>query len=414
MSGLLVSLACGGEQPPFPVIDPLHSGDASNDLGWFRRIAIDRLLDFRVWSGARAGFVVLVARDGRVVYARNTGEADPQTGDPMQLGTRFHLASMTKPITAVAALMLVEEGRLSLDTAVADLLPEFADLRFVTGRTPDGGWSEAPLTRTLLVRHLLTFTSGIGGYAETEDPLDIAWRSPDIELAGLGSLAERVALIPRLPLYEQPGTRWRYGWSADVLARVVEVAAAEPYDDFLRTRLFEPLGMTHTSFPDAVPATASVARMMTHDADGQLVHEPRFDDYYGRGWTPGGGGLVSTAVDFLRFAMMLAGGGELAGTRILSQASVDEMTRLHVSEGVLADMELSGLGWGLGVSVIADDTRTIMPSQNGDYWWSGRFGSQFWIRPESRSVVVVMQQTERSAYSDMPVTPTLVQVLALP
>jgi CubicO group peptidase (beta-lactamase class C family) len=287
-------------------------------------------------------------------------------------------------------------------------------MEVVTARTAGGGWESAQLLSPIRVRHLLTFTSGIGGYAESKDPLDRAWRSPDIEIAGLGSLADRIERVADLPLYEQPGSRWRYGWSADVLARVVEVAAGKPYDQFLRERVFEPLAMHRTSFPDDVPSGAPFAKMYTHDEDGSLLRDPQFDDYYGQGWTPGGGGLVSSGPDFLRFAMMLANGGVLGDVRVLSAASVAEMTRLHVAEGVLADMDLEGLGWGLGMSVVADATKTIMPSSNGDFWWSGRFGTQFWVSPAKRSVVVVMQQTETGPYSDMPVTPTLVQVLAMP
>jgi CubicO group peptidase (beta-lactamase class C family) len=414
----LLIAACGGSEPPLPRIGttPQATGPSSSEgrLSWLRRKAIDRVLDYRVWSGARSGFVAFIATQGRVVYARTSGNADLETGTPMEVDTRFHLASMTKPIVAVAAMILVEEGRLDLDAKLSDYLPAFLSMRVVRSRAEDGGWVDGPATSPIHIRHLLTFTSGIGGYAETNDPLDQAWRSPDIELLGLGSLADRVDLVARLPLYEEPGMTWRYGWSADVLARVVEVAAQQPFDSFLKTRIFTPLGMTRTGYPDAVPADEPVARMYTHDKNGDLVRDPQFDDYYGRGWTPGGGGLVSTGVDFLRFAMMLAGRGELEGTRILSARSVEEMTRLHVPDGVLADMDIEGLGWGLGVCVVADDTKTLMPSQNGDYWWSGRFGTQFWIRPESQSVVVVMQQTERGPYSDLPITPTFVQVLGLP
>jgi CubicO group peptidase (beta-lactamase class C family) len=227
-------------------------------------------------------------------------------------------------------------------------------------------------------------------------------------------LADRVALVARLPLYEVPGAKWRYGWSLDVLARVIEVAARESFDRFLRRRLFEPLAMHSTGFPDDLSPDAPLATLYTHDETGSLVHEPRFADYYGRGWTPGGGGLVSTAPDYMRFALMLAGGGTLEGVRILAPATVAEMTRLQVPSGVLADMGLEGLGWGFGLCVIADDTKAIMPATNGDFWWSGRFGTQFWVSPAKHSVVVVMQQTERGPYSDLPVTPSILQALAMP
>jgi len=260
----------------------------------------------------------------------------------------------------------------------------------------------------------LTFTAGIGGYAETDDRLDRVWRSPDIEAAGLGSLGERVARIAELPLYEDPGERWRYGWSADVLARVVEVAAGEPFDAFLERRIFDPLGMHATSFPDALPAGAPLARLYTHDEDGALVRDRQFDAYYARGWTPGGGGLVSTAPDYMRFALMLAGGGALGDVRILEPESVAEMVRLQVPSGVLADMDLEGLGWGYGVSVVADADAAVMPARDGDFWWSGRFGTWFWVSPSERTVVVVLQQTEQGPYSDTPYAPALVQALAMP
>lgn len=408
----LFGLACGGTDPGIPAIgDPAEPGDA---LSWVQTFAMDRVLDYRVWSGARSGFVALVARRGHVVYARTTGLANRESQVPMHLDTRFHLASMTKPITAVAAMMLVEEGRLSLEDPIEKYLPAFADMQVVAARDAHGGWTTRPSAQKIRVRHLLTFSSGIGGYAETEDRLDRAWRSPDIEDPGLGSLEDRVNLIPRLPLYEEPGVRWRYGWSADVLARVVEVAADEPYARFLERRLFRPVGMSSTGYADDVPETAVLARMYTHAEDGSLVHEPRFDAHYGRGWTSGGGGLVSTAPDYMRFALMLAGGGRLGDTKILEPETVAQMTSLQIPDGVLADMGLEGLGWGLGFSVIADDTKTMMPSTNGDYWWSGRFGTQFWISPEHETVVVVMQQTERGPYSDLPVTPSLIQLLAMP
>jgi CubicO group peptidase (beta-lactamase class C family) len=404
-------LGCGGSQPEVPAIgEPAQKAD---ELSWFRRFAIDRVLDFPVWRGTRAGFVALVARNGRVVYARTSGWADVEAGVPMTLDTRFHLASLTKPITAVAALILVQEGRLALDDRVDAFLPSFADLVVVADRDADGGWTTEPLAEPLRVRHLLTFTSGLGGYDESDDRLDQTWRARNIESAELGSLAERVERIPGLPLYEQPGRRWRYGWSLDVLARVIEIAAGEPYDAFLERRLFAPLGMNATAFPSAVPADVPFARMYSTDADGALVREPSFDAWYGRGWTPGGGGLVSTAPDYMRFAVMLANGGSLGGVRILAPETVAEMTRLHVPSGVLADRELEGLGWGLGVCVVADADEAPMPAANGDYWWSGRFGTQFWISPANRTVVVEMQQTEPSATSGQPITPFLVQALVM-
>jgi CubicO group peptidase (beta-lactamase class C family) len=403
---------CGGSRPELPPIgEPAIEGD---ELSWIRRFAMDRVLDYRVWSGARSGFVALVARNGRVVYGRTTGLADVEAGVPMDLDTRFHIASMTKPITAVAAMILVEEGRLSLDDRLDEYLPSFGKTVVLSKRDDGGGWKTGPLSEPIRVRHLLTFTSGIGGYAETKDRFDQQWRSPDIEAAGLGSLAERIERIPGLPLYEQPGTRWRYGWSLDVLARVVEIAGGEPFDAFVQHRILDPLRMDATGYADALPSSVSIAKMYTHASDGSLLHDDRFDDHYGRGWTSGGGGIVSTAPDYLRFALMLWNGGSWGGVRILETETVEEMTRLHVPSGVLEDMDIEGLGWGLGVCVVADAETAPMPASDGDFWWSGRFGTQFWVSPAKNTVVVVMQQTERNAYSGMPIVPSLVQAIAMP
>lgn len=406
----MLALGCGGSHPERPAIGVPAS--ASEELPWLQRVAMDRVLDYRVWSGSRAGFVALVARQGRVVYAYTTGEADREAGVPMTLDTRFQLASMTKPVTAVAAMILVEEGRLSLDDPVEQYLPFFGELQVVSERHPDGSFATEPLAEPIRVRHLLTFTSGIGGYGESDDPLDRAWRARAIEPGGLGSLEQRIERIAGLPLYEQPGTRWRYGWSADVLARVVEIAAGEPYDEFLKRRIFDPLGMHATAYPSDVPKDVPFAKMYTHDENGTLVRQPRFDDYYGVGWTPGGGGLVSTAPDYLRFALMLWNRGALGDSRILAPETVDEMTRLHVPSGVLADMGLEGLGWGLGFCVVADDSKTKMPGRNGDYWWSGLFGTHFWVSPATGTVVVVMQQTDRNEWSGLPIAPSIVQAIA--
>jgi CubicO group peptidase (beta-lactamase class C family) len=375
---------------------------------------MDRLLDYRVWSGARSGFVALVARNGRPVYGYTTGWADIEAEIPMTIDTRFHIASMTKPITAVAAMILVEEGRLSLDDEVAKYLPSFGDLSVVAGRDDAGDWSTKPVSEPIRIRHLLTFTSGIGGYAETEDRLDRAWRARDIEAADLGSLEQRIARIPGLPLYEAPGLRWRYGWSLDVLARLVEIVTRESFDAFLERRLFEPLGMTSTGFPGTGSVETPIAKLYTHAEDGSLVRDAQFDDHYGRAWASGGGGLVSTAPDYLRFALMLAKGGALGDVRILQPETVAEMTRLHLASGVLEDEDMEGLGWGLGVCVVANASATSIPADSdGDYWWAGRFGTQFWISPENDTVVIVMQQTERGPYSDLPFTPALLQALAL-
>ena len=409
---LALAAGCEGASPPLP--DVGVATEASPELAWWQRTALDRALDFRVWRGSRSGYVAVVAKGGVPVYARTTGWADVEAGLPMRLDTRFHLASMTKPVTAVAAMLLVEDDRLSLDDRVDQYLPGFGGLEVATERSADG-FRTAPASTPLRVRHLLTFTSGIGGYEAAGDALDRTWRARNIEAAGGGTLTQRIERMRGLPLHEEPGTRWRYGWSLDVLARIVEVVSGEPYARFVERRVFAPLGMTRTAYPSDLPAEPEIARLYTHAADGSLMRDTEFADY-GEGWAAGGGGLVSTAPDFLRFALMLAGGGALGEVRLLREETVAEMTRAHVQDGVLSDGEvggLEGLGFGLGMSVVVDAERVVMPAQDGDFWWAGLFGTLFWVSPAADTVVVVMQATARNEYSGLPVTPTLVQGIAL-
>jgi CubicO group peptidase (beta-lactamase class C family) len=343
----------------------------------------------------------MFAHRGQVIHAKAAGHADIETRRPMQLDTLFRIASMTKPVTAVAALKLVEEGRLGLDDPVARYLPAAGALRVATGRERDssGRIPTAPLEIPLTVRHLLTFTAGIGS---EEDPSDLGrlWRERNI-YGGEGSLADRIDRMLTAPLYEQPGTTWRYGWSADVLARVLEVASGEPFDRILETRVFEPLSMNDTGY--SVPETERhrLASMYTQDADGDLVLVP--DPYsLPAGWTPGGGGLVSTAGDYIRFALMLWNQGAYDGVRVLSPESVSLMTRPHVTHGVLDEQEINGLAWGLGIAVVADDEATPMVDRTGDYWWAGFYGTHFFVSPETDLVGVVLTQNQPGPHSPLP------------
>ncbi|MFP6641225.1 MAG: serine hydrolase domain-containing protein, partial [Myxococcota bacterium] len=205
-------------------------------------------LEANVLLGSDSGYVAVFARDGQVVHAKTAGYADIESERPMRLDTHFRIASMTKPVTAVAALLLIEDGRLALDDPVERYIPAAANLRVATSPDfeADGTLPTVEIARPLTVRDLITFSSGIG-HGEEDSDLGQMWTERRI-YAGEGSLEDRVNRLLTAPLYEQPGERWRYGWSADVLARVVEVAAQEPFDAFLERRIFEPLGMSSTSF----------------------------------------------------------------------------------------------------------------------------------------------------------------------
>ena len=373
-------------------------GEDPKPLGRLSTSALDAVLTLDTWIGSVSGYVAMFARDGHVVHATTAGYADIESRRPMQLETRFRMASMTKPVTAVAALLLIEEGRLGLDDPVARYIPAAGELRVATSiqNAAGGTIPTAPLARPLTVRDLLTFRAGIGSEEDTSD-LGQLWSARYI-YAGSGSLEERVDRILTAPLYEQPGARWRYGWSADVLARVVEVAAGEPFDRFLERRIFAPLGMESTGFLPPEGDRADLATMYTHDEDGDLVRvdTPRSDAV---GWTPGGSGLVSTAGDYMRFALMLWNGGSYAGTRILSRSSVELMTRPHVASGPLEDQDIEGVGWGLGIAVVVDADATPLVDRNGDFWWAGYYGTNFIVSPETGVVGVILTQSQPGPFT---------------
>lgn len=374
---------------------------APERLSWLSRAGLQAMLDFGVATGNRSGYIVLVARDGQIVHGTTAGWADIESGSPMTQQTRVRMASMTKPVTAVAAHILIEEGRLNLDDPVAMYIPAAASLRVATSEEPDasGEFPTEPLESPLLVKHLLMFTSGFGSQ-HGDSSLNKRWAAANI-YSGLGELADRVERLMGLPLYEQPGTVWRYGWSADVLARVVEVAANEPFGDFVYSRILDPLGMQQTSFLPPPEEREGMASVYTQDEDQKLVKVEQFKND-APDWTPGGSGLVSTASDYMRFALMLWNSGSYNGVQILKPETVANLTSLHVPDGVLADEGFDGLGWGLGLAVVADAESSAISDRNGDYWWSGYYGTTFFVSPSTGLVAVVLSQNEPGPHSDLP------------
>jgi CubicO group peptidase (beta-lactamase class C family) len=384
-------------------------------LAWWSQKAIQAMFDYRVWTGARSGYIALFARGGEIVYATTAGYADVERQVPMTLDTRLRIASLTKPITAAAAMTLVQDGLLDLDDPVAKYIPAAANLRVATSpeRNAAGGFDSEPLADPLRVRHLLMFASGIGGDSSVRDgsDLDALWQEQGVYGAS-GSLAQRVERALALPLFEAPGTAWRYGGSADVLARVMEVAAEQPFPVILRERIFQPLGMANTEHLPPPDRQAELARVYTQDESGKLVlMQKRIEEE--SDWTPGGGGLVSTVGDYMRFGLMMRNGGTLDGMKVLEPETVAEMTRPHVESGVLVSQGLEGLGWGLGLSVVVDAERSLTLDRDGDYWWAGYYGTYWSVSPEADLVGVVFSQNEPGPYSDTPFASVLPMSLAL-
>ena len=408
----LLICGCSGKSKELDVPPATAGLPVPENLAWVSRAAIDAFMRFSVWRGSQSGYIALFARDGVPVYGDVAGWKDIASGKAMRMNTPVRIASMTKPITAVAAMILVEESKLDLDDPVADYLPEFAQLRVATSETPrdDGSFFSVPAATTLTVRHLLMFSSGIGPGLDKDSSLVNHWDRQGIYQLSTGDLGERVSALAELPLLEEPGTRWRYGFSADVLARIIEVVSGESIGDFMQGKIFQPLGMKHTRYTAENRDADALATVYTQDENGELVNASLTHD--AKDWTPGGGGLISTASDYMRFALMLWNGGEYQSVRILQKATVDSMRRLHVPDGVLQDADIEGLGWGLGMAVVADADATLTTDRTGDFWWSGYLGTVFFVSPQTGLVGVVISQNEPGEFSGLPYQIFIIQALA--
>lgn len=387
---------CGYAQAPLPTATPQAvgmSGERLDRMGEFFRRESEK--------NSAAGYVLLVARDGKLVYSTAVGSRDRARNLPMTLDTRFRIASMTKPITTVAVLMLYEQGRFLLDDPVSRFLPEFAGARVLTGVDDAGSFVTEPAKDPITIRHLLTHTAGIGYLADAASPLGKAYLA--LPLAPGTTLAEAVHAIAGAPLYFHPGQSWRYSYADDVLGRLVEVVSGMPFDRYLKTQLFEPLGMAHTGFSLPSAELPLLATVYKHTEDGGL--EPSDLSKFGapddpNRWPSGGGGLISTAGDYLRFAQMLANGGSLDGKQILSPATVALMTSNHVADDAMFKAwgaDSRGLGYGFGVGVIIDAQNSPQADFNGDFAWGGAWDTHWIVSPRTGIVAVLLAQVDPRA-----------------
>jgi CubicO group peptidase (beta-lactamase class C family) len=348
-------------------------------------------------AGKLAGTVTLIARDGKIAYFDAQGVTDISTGAPMQTDSLFRIYSMTKPITSVAALILYEEGRFQLRDPLSRYLPEFADMQVMQA---DGTLAPAG---AITVQQLLTHTAGFSyGFSDT-DPVDKLYRERELLVAP--SLDEFVERLADIPLRYEPGTRWAYSVAVDVTGALVERLSGQRLDRFLHDRLFEPLGMRNTFFE--VPAEKLTRFGVNHFWDpkaGKLAVLPEqpYPRYQGTTFLSGGGGLVSTAEDYARFAEMLRAGGKLGDVRILGPKTVELMTMNHLSAVIASDDgrraeigdadERRGTGFGLGVAVVEDVPQSGEIGSVGEYGWGGAAGTEFWVDPVEELVVVGMIQ----------------------
>jgi len=350
-----------------------------------------------VKRGQVAGITTLVARYGEIVHFDCSGHADVEAHRPMAEETIFRIYSMTKPITAVAAMMLYEEGRFHLYDPVAKYIPGFADLKVFT-RSGFAGLELEPLNRPITFKDLFIHTSGLTyGFFE-DNPIDALYREADLfnDEQPLSAMVERLSEIP---LLYQPGTRWNYSFSTDVLGYLVECMADMSLESFFNERILGPLGMRDTGFAVPPGEVDRFSTVYTHDETGHLA--PMDPASTSRFVLPaichsGGGGLVSTSGDYLRFAQMLLNKGELEGVRLLSRKTVELMTSDHLPPELrpmqIGDNVIRGQGSGLGVAVLTDLGEYSALGSVGSYGWGGAANTNFWIDPAEGLIGILMAQ----------------------
>ena len=363
---------------------------------------IQRAIDAKEISGA----VTLVSRRGHIAHFEAQGLMDIEADTPMRKDTIFPIASMSKPITGVAVLILVEEGKVRLTDPVSRFIPEFRDTKVAIPKPASRGSGArsrgqadrapeiytVPANREITVRDLMTHTSGLAsGGAVTREGVRIAPRRSSDNLAGY------IPTLGAVPLDFQPGTQWAYSLLAgiDTLGRIVEVASGLTFDEFLRQRIFEPLGMKDTAFfpsEDRMPRVVTLYSRTPNGLERRAL--PRWADT--KTLFSGGGGLWSTAEDYLQFAQMLVNGGELGETRLLGLRTVDRMASNHVGDlfaNARSPGGRAGMGFGLTVDVVLDAVEARQHRSTGSFGWGGAFGTNFWVDRTEQMAGVLMVQT---------------------
>ena len=383
---------------------PEQAGLSSDRLariaGWSQRLVDD---------GKLAGITTMVARHGHVAHLHSCGLADREAGAPMTPDTIVRIYSMTKPLTSVAVLMLYEQGLFQLDDPVSRFLPAFSHMRVASGGQR-GKIETVPAVRGITVRDLLTHTSGLTYGFMQSTLVDELYREHGIDFqtaeCSLGELVERAAA---LPLLAQPGAEWNYSIATDVLGHLVAVLSGEPFGEFLQRRVIEPLGMVDTGFHVPAQKHARFAANYGRGRDGglALLDDPATSRFLAPpAICSGGGGLVSTAADYMRFCQFMLNRGELGGTRLLGRKTVALMTSNHLRGDMAAmgmprfsESSYEGIGFGLGFSVMLDPARAQIVGTPGEFAWGGAASTAFWVDPaEDMAVVLLTQLMPSSAY----------------
>ncbi|MFN0083959.1 MAG: serine hydrolase domain-containing protein [Blastocatellia bacterium] len=375
---------------------PRNEKPESVGLSAQRLQRINLLIEQKLKEGKLVNAITMVARRGKLVHFETYGKADVEAGKPLKNDAIFRIYSMTKPITTLAAMMLYEEGRFQLNDPLYLYLPEFRDTEVYQDNGTPGGARVKP-TRPITPRDLMSHTSGLTYGAFGDTPVDRLYRAANL-LDGSLTLADFSRKAAALPLLFHPGERWNYGVNTDILGRLVEVLSGVSLDEYFRERIFKPLGMNDTAFD--VPAAKLDRFPVTYqwDAAGKRV----IADHPGKSrfaspakFYSGGGGLVSTARDYLRFCQLMLNGGELDGVRLLSPKTVQLMTMNHTAQaqkptaGVALGM---GAEFGLGYRVIADAAANQRIGSQGTFDWGGLASTSFFIDPKEQLIGILLTQ----------------------
>jgi CubicO group peptidase (beta-lactamase class C family) len=369
-----------------------------------RLARIDRHFRAYVDDGRLPGWLVLISRHGRVTHASAYGWRDLEARLPVETDTLFRIYSMTKPITSVAAMMLYEEGAFELTDPVSRLIPSFADMRVYTAG-PAAKPVTVPAIEPIRIKHLLTHTSGLTYGFHRVHVVDQLYREAGFEWTSPRGmdLAACCDAWASQPLLFQPGAEWNYSVATDVLGRVVEVASGQPLDRFFAERIFRPLGMLDTRFFVEGDDVHRLAALYGPGADGRAIRNDALgaDALRPPAYLSGGGGLVSSASDYHRFARMLAGEGQLDGVRLLGSRTVRYMKQNHLPGGadldtfgrpIYAETSYAGIGFGLGFAVVTDPVACATLCSPGEISWGGAASTAFWVDPVEDLVVVFLTQ----------------------
>ena len=368
-----------------------------------RLARITEMMKRHIAAGEISGGVTLVARHGRIAHLEASGVTDIDSKKPMTKDAVFRIASMTKPVTGVAIMMMMEEGKLRITDPVSKYIPSFKDLKVAVSEPKRAGAANAaaadepapekyyrvPAEREITIRDLLTHVSGLASGTMSNDSA----RAQEIRRKPTDTLADYIPRLGKSALEFQPGSRWSYSAQAgfDTLGRIVEITSGLPFDQFLRQRLFDPLGMKEVSF---YPTETLEPRLVTAyqlDPKGKMSKNTNPGTMQSKVYFMGSGGLITTAEEYAKFAQMLVNGGELNGKRLLSPRTVAYMASVHASDKL--EGRVPGEGFGLSVRVVRDAVASGSRVSDGSFGWSGAYGTHFWVDQKEDLIAVMMIQT---------------------